>query len=279
MAEPGPAEQFTRLGTHTWFWQGDLERHEQTNVGVVVDGDALVVVDANFGWAAERIIAGLDATFGLPISHVANTHYHVDHSLGNETFVQAGATVVGAAGQRAELLAKGPADADVQIGRQPESFSPPTLEFVGTMSFPRSGLELQSLPPAHTGSDLIAWIPADAVLFVGDLAVDWDHGNNFSDDAVDIDGWLQALERCLAYEPRIVVPAHGRIGGPEVLLRQHAFIEALWTAAQESVAADRAQIDASRLQTILTEHAALAVDEPNLAEMADAMVQAARLGR
>ena len=276
MAEPGPAELFTRLGTRTWFWQGDLGRHEQTNVGVVVDDDALVVVDANFGWAAEQIIAGLSSTFGLPISHVANTHYHVDHSLGNETFVRAGATVVGAAGQRAELLAKGPADADVQIGRQPESFSPATLEFVGTMTFPRSGLELQSLPAAHTGSDLIAWIPADAVLFVGDLAVDWDHGNNFSDDAVDIDGWLRALERCLAYEPRIVVPAHGRVGGPEVLLRQHAFIEALWTAAKEAAESGRARLDAPSRRLLLTEHAALAVDEPTLTEMEDAMLDAAR---
>lgn len=275
MADPGSSESFSRLGDRVWFWQGDLATHEQTNVGVVVDGDALVVVDANFGWAAERIVPALGATFGLPISHVANTHHHVDHSLGNDVFVRAGATVVGAAGQRAELLATGPDDALVQVGERLDSFSPATLEFDRTLTFPRSGLELHAVPPAHTACDLVAWVPADSVLFVGDLAVNWEHGNNFSDGSADVDGWLRALEWCLAREPRVVVPAHGRVGGPEVLQRQHAFITAIWAAASEAVASGRPGIPAATSRRLLDEHPGLAVDVETLAEMAEAMVEVA----
>jgi cyclase len=269
-------ETFTRLGDRTWVWLGDLGRHEQTNVGVVVEEHGLVVVDANFPWAAERLVPAMTSTFGLGISHVANTHFHVDHSLGNEVFARAGATVVGAAGQRRELLERGPADAVVQVGELPDAFWPPAMEVSGILSFPSSSLELRSLPPAHTASDLIAWVPADAVLFVGDLAVDWDHGNNFSDEAADIDGWLRALELCLALEPRVVVPAHGRLGGPEVLERQHAFVRALWPAAQQAAALGQDQVDDVVRRHVLREHRRLAVDDATLAEMAGSLVAAAR---
>jgi cyclase len=273
---PGATESFTRLGERSWVWLGDLARHEQTNVGIVEDEHSLIVVDANFGWAAERILVGIGDQFSLPVSHVANTHYHVDHSLGNEVFGRAGATVVGAAGQRAELLAKGAADAVIQVGRPPERFWPATLEFSGTITFGHSGLQLIALPPAHTASDLIAWLPDDSVLFVGDLAVAWEDGNNFSDEAADIDGWLRALEQCLALNPRIVVPAHGRIGGIEILERQHGFADALWRGARAAVESDQAELDAEVSRQLLADFGDYAVNPARLGEMAGSVIEAAR---
>jgi cyclase len=279
VADQEPVESFNRLGERTWLWPGDLARHEQTNVGIIEDEDALIIVDANFGWAAERILTGLQHRFDRPVRHVANTHYHVDHSMGNEIFVRAGATVIGASGQRAELLAKGAEDAVIQVGAPPERFWPATLEFTGVITFPVSGLQLISLPPAHTASDLLAWVPGDSVLFVGDLAVAWEHGNNFSDEAADIDGWLAALDRCRALSPRTVVPAHGRIGGIEILERQHGFVETLWAAARAAVSADRSELDAAASRRLLEDFGDYAVDPGRLEEMAGSMLDAARKAR
>jgi glyoxylase-like metal-dependent hydrolase (beta-lactamase superfamily II) len=150
------------------------------------------------------------------------------------------------------------------------------LEFSGTLAFGFSGLQLIAVPPAHTASDLLAWLPDDSVLFVGDLAVAWEHGNNFSDEAADIDGWLQALERCLALAPKTVVPAHGRIGGIEILQRQHGFTRALWSGAKAAAEAGRTALAREVTQQLLRDFGDYAVGPSQLAEMADSMLAAAR---
>lgn len=267
-------ETFERLGERTWVWLGDLGRHEQTNVGVIPDEHALVLVDGNFEWATARIAPAAREEFGLPVRHVVNTHYHVDHSLGNGVFVEAGATIVGALGQRRELLEKGAADALVQVKEVPERFYPAELEFRGTIVFPFSGLELHSLPTAHTASDVIAWMPDDAVLFVGDLAVAWEHGNNFGDDDSDIDGWIAALDRCLSFAPRVVVPAHGRVGGPEILTGQRDFMRELWDWARAAPPGVEG-LDAATAAALAARHPDFAV-EGHLGYMSRTMLAKAR---
>src|SRR4051794_18606779 len=43
------------LARDVYYWSGDLSKHEQTNVGFVVFRDYVLVIDANFPWAAEKI--------------------------------------------------------------------------------------------------------------------------------------------------------------------------------------------------------------------------------
>jgi len=224
---PVPADTFTRLTDRAAVWLGDLARHEQTNVGVIRGEDSVIVIDANFADAAKRIHAGIDGR----VAHQVNTHYHADHTLGNVIFVEAGASVIGAAGQRRELLEKGRDDAIDQTGGAPDRLYPATIEFSDSLTFHEHGVELLRIGAAHSGSDLVAWLPSDAMLFVGDLAVAWEHGNNFSDADADIDGWIQGLRRCIALQPRIVVPAHGRLCDAAVLNEQLAFITDAWELA------------------------------------------------
>ena len=125
MTSPEPPEAFTRLTDRATVWLGDLGRHEQTNVGVIKGADSVIVIDANFTGVARRIRAGIDGR----VAHQVNTHYHADHTLGNIIFVEAGATVIGAVGQRRELLEKGRDDAIDQTGEAPDRLYPATIEF------------------------------------------------------------------------------------------------------------------------------------------------------
>jgi glyoxylase-like metal-dependent hydrolase (beta-lactamase superfamily II) len=272
-------ESFIRLGDRVAYWQGDIDRHEQTNVGIVQTDDAVVVIDANFLEPAQRINASITDRDGMRISHVVNTHYHADHSLGNPVFVDAGATVIGAAGQRAELLAKGREDAIQQVGEAPPRLYPAMLEFSESLTFGDSGLELVAVGPAHSGADLIGWLPDDRVLFAGDLAVAWDHGNNFSDPDADIEGWIGALARCIELNPRVVVPGHGRLSDAGVLDQQLSFIVELWQRALDvatgGVAEDALTSD-SAVAGFVDRHAGHAVNAMRFSGMARSMLAVAR---
>lgn len=276
---PVDGEPFIRLGDRIAYWQGDLDRHEQTNVGIVQTDGAAVVIDANFAAPAQRISASITGRDGMRVSHLVNTHYHADHSLGNSVFVDAGATVIGSAGQRDELLAKGREDAIQQVGEAPPRLYPAMLEFSESLTFGDSGLQLIAVGPAHSGSDLIGWLPDDRVLFAGDLAVAWDHGNNFSDPDADIEGWIGALARCMELNPRVVVPGHGRLSDADVLDQQLSFIVDLWQRALDVATggvADGALISESAVAGFVERHPAHAVDATRFSGMARSMLAVAR---
>jgi glyoxylase-like metal-dependent hydrolase (beta-lactamase superfamily II) len=272
-------EPFIQLGDRVSYWQGDLSNHEQTNVGIIRTGESAVVIDANFATPAARIHASLTAREGIRISHVLNTHYHADHTLGNCVYVDAGATIIGAVGQRGELLAKGRDDAIQQVGEAPGRLYPAMLEFSESLVFCDPNLELLAVGPAHSGSDLIAWLPDDGILFAGDLAVAWDHGNNFSDRDADIEGWIRALTRCIALKPRVVVPGHGRLSDASVLDQQLSFIVELWQTslqiAKGEVAEESLRSDTS-VAKFLERHPAHAVNDQMFGGMARSMLAAAR---
>lgn len=269
-------EPWVRLSDSVSFWQGDLDRHEQTNVGLIVAGDTAVVVDANFANAARRILTSIRERERATVTHLVNTHYHADHSLGNSVYAEAGATIVGANGQRDELLAKGDEDARIQTGTAPERLFPATLEFTESLRFHDFDLQLTAVGPAHSRADLIGWVPRDGILFVGDLAVAWEHGNNFGDPDADIEGWIQALDRCRALSPRVIVPAHGRLSTPAVLDAQRAFITDLWELAV--TAADRGdELDDPAVERrLLAKHPDFAVNSKRLRGMARSMLRTAR---
>jgi cyclase len=221
-------EPFEQLADNVFVWWGDLGVHEQTNVGVVLSSGGAVVIDSNFPWAAERLVKTITSNGWGPVTHVVNTHYHVDHSLGNRVFASGGATIVGALGQGDELRAKGQQDAVVQTGSESDLLMPPSLEFSGELRFFQPDLILRSVEPAHTSSDVIAWLPESRILFVGDLAVNWEHGNNLSDADADIRGWIRVLDQCIELDPAMVVPAHGARMTADDLRAQRDFIADLW---------------------------------------------------
>jgi glyoxylase-like metal-dependent hydrolase (beta-lactamase superfamily II) len=82
-------------------------------------------------------------------------------------------------------------------------------------------VELRTWGLAHTGGDQVVWLPKERILFAGDLAEErifpifpW-----FPPNDADIDGarWAQVLGELIAWNPAIVVPGHGDIGGAEIL--------------------------------------------------------------
>jgi glyoxylase-like metal-dependent hydrolase (beta-lactamase superfamily II) len=100
--------------------------------------------------------------------------------------------------------------------------TPPTREFDGELSLTAGGREVRLIEvgPAHTPGDLIVHVPdagvvfAADVMFVGVLPVMW---------AGPTANWLAALDRILALGPRVIVPGHGPVSGPDEVhvVREH----------------------------------------------------------
>jgi glyoxylase-like metal-dependent hydrolase (beta-lactamase superfamily II) len=76
--------------------------------------------------------------------------------------------------------------------------------------------------PAHTGGDVIVHLPAQKILFTGDILfrlctpIGWEG---------TYDGWIGALDRIISLAPEVIVPGHGPLCGLEGPREMRAYLE------------------------------------------------------
>src|SRR5882757_4383264 len=90
----------TDLGNKTYRLEG-----QGGNITIAVGTDGLIMVDSQFAPLSAKIKAAIAAISPLPIKYLINTHFHGDHTGGNENFAKDGAIVVAQDNIRTRLAA------------------------------------------------------------------------------------------------------------------------------------------------------------------------------
>jgi cyclase len=216
------------------------------NAGLVVaDGEALLIDTA----ATERRALALreavkSVSPALP-RLLVNTHSHGDHTFGNYLFPEA--AVVGHRGTRTEVT---------QIGTHlttlwPDvcwgdlELRPPQVTFEDRLTIHVGDTEAQvlHLGPAHTGSDVVVWLPGRRVLFTGDIVMS---GATPFCPMGSVAGSLDAVRALRDLRPRVVVAGHGPVAGEELLDTTEGYLLLLQRLAKEGVAAGATVLDVAR---------------------------------
>ncbi|AJT68140.1 hypothetical protein T261_6529 [Streptomyces lydicus] len=208
------------------------------NAGFVTDGDATLVVDTAATERRARLLRRRIAESGAPTPRtVVNTHHHGDHTYGNSVFAPE-ATVIGHAACRRELLAAGhqlhAVWPEVEYGDI--RLTAPTVTFTDELTLHVGGIEVRLLHPgvAHTPGDTIVWLPAQRIVFTGDLVF---HGGTPFIFMGSLTGSLRALDLLRSLDAETVVPGHGPVTGPEVydgIERYLRYVEELARSGREA---------------------------------------------
>jgi len=202
---------------------GDTGRGSEgrPNAGFIVTGDGVVVIDALASPAqGEQLVRVIRSVTREPIRWLVLTHHHPDHHFGAVVLRRAGARVIAhpdvstgvdeqsrEAAESAWTLVVGKAQmAGFAYADVPDRavVTTDTLRLGGktiVMSHAWRGA-------AHTAGDLFVWLPAERVLFAGDLLIE--DGVTMVVDGSG-QGLLAALDTLAALAPRIAVPGHGAI--------------------------------------------------------------------
>lgn len=184
---------------------------------VVLDGpEGKLLVDDGIAISKDKIQAALDKISAEPIKYVINTHWHWDHTDGNEWVHKQGATIIAHENVLKRLSATTTV-ADWNYTFQPWPMSGrPTVLFKTekTLKFDGETVVMKNFGQGHTDGDALVYFPKADVLVLGDNF--WNGIYPFIDNGVGggIDGmirWVNA-SLALATDKTIIVPGHGPVG-------------------------------------------------------------------
>lgn len=192
------------------------------NMAVLTGRDGKLLVDAGITATRKGITEALASLSPEPVKHLINSHWHFDHTDGNEWLHSEGAEIIAHENTRKHLSV----DTRVEIWKFTFQASPagalPTKVFQSEHKLDLNGttIGLKYYQPAHTDSDIsIEFTDAD-ILHVADTW--WNGYYPFIDNSTggSIDGSIRAAEANIARVTgkTIVIPGHGPVGNKSQLI-------------------------------------------------------------
>ena len=260
----------------------------QGNAGFVIGHDGVLIFDT-FGTPAaiEELIAEIQTLTKLPIEYAVNSHYHLDHTGGNQVLAARGVPIIAhdnvliwqtTKNKRflpaPEELAKRKADAEKQLAATPADqadklaqiertirrldamaaikLTNPTKTFKsGTMTLDlgKRRVILATLP-GHTGGDVFAYVSDANVVFTGDLG--WSKTLPNLVDAT-VNDWIPTLDQILKQYPTAkYVPGHGNVALASDIKDFRDYLDDLRSRVKQGIA-NGLTVDEAKKQLTLPE--------------------------
>lgn len=185
------------------------------NIGVSVGEDGVVVIDDQYAPLTDKILAAIGEISDGPIRFVLNTHWHGDHTGGNENMGEAGAVLVAHENVRARLTVDQVLDRFGTTSETPAAPEGawPVVTFDETVTFHLNGEEAHAFhtPNAHTDGDVVIHYRDANVFHMGDTYFKGRFPFIDTGSGGSIDGAIAAHDRVieLADENSRIIPGHG----------------------------------------------------------------------
>jgi glyoxylase-like metal-dependent hydrolase (beta-lactamase superfamily II) len=203
------------------------------NITIAPTVDGVLMIDAQFAPLHDKIKAAMDkASGGKPIRYLINTHFHGDHTDGNDNFAKDGAVIVSQENLR-KRLGGGAVNAQGAPVPARNRAALASITYADTMTI-RLGdktAELIHMPPAHTDGDTYVYFRTENVLVSGHIFSTSRFPNIDVRNGGSIDGMIAADDRLLnlVNDDTVIVPGHGPLAKKADLV---AFREMLVTARE-----------------------------------------------
>ena len=186
------------------------------NLGFVVGSDGVLVINSGPSTRVARALHQvIKQITPQPIKWLVNLNSQPHYWLGNDYFKQLGTPILArteanrlmhemGAGQlqATRSLLKDKADGSVL------AYPSELITDSRTLRLGKTNVQFLHFGSAHTAGDLVVWLPAQKILFTGDIV--------FTERLLGVipvgnsGGWIKAFDQAMALKPRIIVPGHGK---------------------------------------------------------------------
>jgi len=213
------------------------------NIGVMIGGDGVFMIDDQYAPLSEKIKTAIGTLSDKRIKYLINTHWHGDHTGGNENFAKDGAIIVAQENVRERKSTEQHNKAFNRTTPAAPQITWPTITFKENMTFHINGQKvvLMHVHNAHTDGDSFVWFPESNVLHMGDCFfkdrfpyIDLGSGGS-------VQGALRAIEvaMMLTDADTQIIPGHGTMGNKSDLLRYYQMLTTMYDRVKKEVVAGK----------------------------------------
>ena len=228
-------------GIHVLFGRGG-------NIGLSTGQDGALLVDDQYAPLTDKILAAVRSITTEPVRFVINTHWHGDHTGGNENLGKAGSLIVAHENVRKRM---NPAEFSDLVGRSdqapPDALPVVTFGEGVTLHWNGLAIEARHQPSAHTDGDSAIFFRGANVVHMGDLFFNGAFPFIDVDSGGGIDGLIAAAERVAAAtdDQTTIIPGHGPVTDRATLVRYGEALRQARERIGERVAAGQSEDDAA----------------------------------
>ena len=206
----------TELGDRVYMLEG-----QGGNITVAVADDGIIMVDGQYAPLHDKIRAAIEAISKQPVKYLINTHYHGDHTGGNEPFARDGVTIVSEINVKKRLEA-GTTDGLTGARTPPATAGAlPSKTYTKMFKIRLNGrvADLTHIDNAHTDGDTYVWFKTANVLSTGDTFTNGRYPNIDFANGGNIKGMIAATNAYLKLTNARSrsVPGHGPLADKAVL--------------------------------------------------------------
>ena len=191
------------------------------NIGLSIGDEGVFMIDDQYAPLTPAILEAIGRLTDQPVKFVLNTHWHGDHTGGNENLGKAGAIIIAFDKVRERMSTE--QFRKLIGGRTPPAADAalPMVTFNDRISFFMNDDEIQvfHVAPAHTDTDSMIYFSSADVLHMGDVFfnkrfpfIDVDLGGS-------VDGTIAAANLALEMttEKTKIIPGHGPLASRQDL--------------------------------------------------------------
>ncbi len=210
------------------------------NIAVSTGEDGVLIVDDQFAEMTDKIDAAIAKLSDKGVHYVLNTHWHFDHTGGNQHYGNQGKTIIAHDNTRERMSTDQVIEAfDMQVPASPKEALPViTFNDAAAVHFNQLTVELIHIPNAHTDTDAFVHFKQANVIHTGDVYISNSYLFIDTSSGGTLDGVISAFEKLIGMsdDDTIIIPGHGALSNKAGVEKTLAMLKRLKTKVENAIA-------------------------------------------